>query len=69
MVHIHREAGVFGKGWAWITMNNISPGFEQEIGKDDHISEYDGLMFVSGLWDCMRVTQKSTRHSLLFFCD
>ncbi|KAI9268604.1 7 transmembrane sweet-taste receptor of 3 GCPR-domain-containing protein [Helicostylum pulchrum] len=46
-----KEAGVFGKGWAWITMNDISPGFEQEIGQDDHISEYDGLMFVSGLWD------------------
>lgn len=56
--------GLLKKGWVWIVMNNISPVLRNN-SKLPNIEELDGLMFVSGLWDCMRRHNLHTFYSLL----
>lgn len=44
--------GLMAKGWAWIVMNDISPVLLEKIQSPEELAMYDGLMFISGLWDC-----------------
>lgn len=44
--------GLLSKGWVWILTNDISPVLHEIIDSEDELSLYDGLMFISGLWDC-----------------
>jgi hypothetical protein len=42
--------GLLTEGWAWIVTNDISPVLQEKTAPED-IGLYDGLMFISGLWN------------------
>jgi hypothetical protein len=44
--------GLLDKGWVWILTNDISPVLQEVIKNPEELAKYDGLMFISGLWDC-----------------
>lgn len=44
--------GLLTEGWVWILTNDISPVLQQTIQSSEELAKYDGLMFISGLWDC-----------------
>lgn len=44
--------GLLTKGWVWILTNDVSPVLQEIISSREELAMYDGLMFISGLWDC-----------------
>lgn len=44
--------GLLTKGWVWILTNDVSPVLQEIISSKEELDMYDGLMFISGLWDC-----------------
>lgn len=44
--------GLLTEGWVWILTNDISPVLQEVIKSSSELAKYDGLMFISGLWDC-----------------
>lgn len=44
--------GLLSEGWVWILTNDISPVLKEVIKTPEELAKYDGLMFISGLWDC-----------------
>lgn len=50
--------GFMTKGWVWMTINNLGPVFRDAYTLPE-VTEYDGLMFINGLWNCKCNTQKS----------
>lgn len=45
--------GLLKEGWVWILTNDVSPVLQEIISSTEELAMYDGLMFISGLWDCM----------------
>ncbi|KAI7887263.1 periplasmic binding protein-like I [Mucor mucedo] len=45
------QMGLMKKGWVWVVMNDISPVLLEKIQSPEELAMYDGLMFISGLWD------------------
>ncbi|RCH82278.1 hypothetical protein CU098_001339, partial [Rhizopus stolonifer] len=46
-----RHMGLLTKGWVWIVTNDISPVLQENAKTPEDLAVYDGLMFISGLWD------------------
>jgi hypothetical protein len=44
--------GLLTDGWVWILTNDISPVLYEITNSTKELAMYDGLMFISGLWDC-----------------
>ncbi|KAI8889827.1 periplasmic binding protein-like I [Backusella circina FSU 941] len=44
------QMGLLTEGWAWIVTNDLSPVLQEKTTPED-IGLYDGLMFISGLWN------------------
>lgn len=44
--------GLLKEGWVWILTNDVSPVLQEVISSTEELAMYDGLMFISGLWDC-----------------
>ena len=61
--------GLLDKGWVWILTNDISPVLLEVIDSPEELAKYDGLMFISGLWDCKLVIQRiDTKSNFLWRC-
>ncbi|KAI8394060.1 periplasmic binding protein-like I [Radiomyces spectabilis] len=43
--------GLLSKGWSWILTNDMSPAIKAMVDTEEELRLYDGLMFISGLWD------------------
>ncbi|KAI8341547.1 periplasmic binding protein-like I [Blakeslea trispora] len=52
-----REMGLLQKGWAWIVTNDISPVLQSNAKSAEELASYDGLMFISGLWELTGVPE------------
>ncbi|KAI8336060.1 periplasmic binding protein-like I [Choanephora cucurbitarum] len=52
-----REMGLLEKGWAWIVTNDISPVLQSIAKSPEELALYDGLMFISGLWELTGVPE------------
>lgn len=44
--------GLLSEGWVWMLTNDMSPAIRDTVDSPEELAEYDGLMFISGLWDC-----------------
>ncbi|GAN01001.1 hypothetical protein MAM1_0004c00430 [Mucor ambiguus] len=45
------KMGLLTEGWVWILTNDVSPVLQEIISSREELAMYDGLMFISGLWD------------------
>ncbi|KAI8971063.1 periplasmic binding protein-like I [Pilobolus umbonatus] len=45
------QMGLLSKGWVWIVANDITPLLYKIAPTPDELVLYNGLMFMSGLWD------------------
>ncbi|KAG0182904.1 Metabotropic GABA-B receptor subtype 3A [Apophysomyces sp. BC1034] len=43
--------GLLGEGWAWMLTNDMSPVIRDMVKTPEELVAYDGLMFISGLWE------------------
>ncbi|ORY96447.1 periplasmic binding protein-like I [Syncephalastrum racemosum] len=46
-----RSMGLLSEGWVWMLTNDMSPAIRDTVDSPEELAEYDGLMFISGLWD------------------
>ncbi|KAI9319938.1 periplasmic binding protein-like I [Dichotomocladium elegans] len=43
--------GLLSEGWVWMMTNDMSPAIRDMIESPEELAAYDGLMFISGLWN------------------
>lgn len=52
-VHIvYRSMGLLSEGWVWMLTNDMSPAIRDTVKSQEELAAYDGLMFISGIWNC-----------------
>ena len=44
--------GLLTEGWVWMLTNDMSPAIRDMASSSEELAAYDGLMFISGLWNC-----------------
>lgn len=46
-----RSMGLLSEGWVWMLTNDMSPAIRDMVHSPEELAAYDGLMFISGLWN------------------
>lgn len=44
--------GLLSEGWVWMLTNDMSPAIRDMVETQEELDAYDGLMFISGIWNC-----------------
>ncbi|KAI8077824.1 periplasmic binding protein-like I [Halteromyces radiatus] len=58
-----RSMGMLSKGWVWMLTNDLSEALSESIDAQD-LEEFDGLMFISGLWNLTDVSAYNDLYAL-----
>ncbi|KAL1930958.1 hypothetical protein VTP01DRAFT_10095 [Rhizomucor pusillus] len=43
--------GLLSEGWVWMLTNDMSPAIRDMVETQEELDAYDGLMFISGIWN------------------
>ncbi|KAI9491860.1 periplasmic binding protein-like I [Zychaea mexicana] len=46
-----QSMGLLSEGWVWMLTNDMSPAIRDMVSSPEELATYDGLMFISGLWN------------------
>lgn len=47
----YRSMGLLSEGWVWMLTNDMSPAIRDTVKSQEELAAYDGLMFISGIWN------------------
>ncbi|CAO3596140.1 unnamed protein product [Absidia cylindrospora] len=58
-----KSMGMLSEGWVWMLTNDLSEALSESVDTQDLV-EFDGLMFISGLWNLTDVSAYNDLYSL-----
>ncbi|KAG2220592.1 hypothetical protein INT45_002614, partial [Circinella minor] len=55
-----KSMGLLTEGWVWMLTNDMSPAIRDMVSSQEELAAYDGLMFISGLWNLTGIPEYET---------